>query len=74
MKDNSAMNKSRFSKHLDQNVSKFMRKGKMGDWKNYFSKSQSAQIDAMYDEKPAGRGLHFKYDSANERDFLKSKL
>jgi len=47
---------------LDQTVSKFMRKGEIGDWKNYFTFAQSETFDALYKEKIAGSGLEFQFD------------
>ena len=40
----------------------FMRKGVVGDWKNYFTPEQSAQFDAIYAERMKGTGLDFKFD------------
>lgn len=40
----------------------FMRKGSIGDWKNYFTASQNAYFDALYEEKMAGTGLDFIFD------------
>ena len=37
----------------------FMRKGVVGDWKNYFTAEQSAQFDAIYTERMKGTGLDF---------------
>ena len=70
MKENSAVNKTRFGTYLDQDIGKFMRKGEVGDWKNHFSGAQSAQIDEMYVNRVAGKGLHFKYEIPG----VKSKL
>ena len=39
----------------------FMRKGDVGDWKNYFTSEQSARLDAAYDEKMKGSGINFKF-------------
>ena len=41
---------------------KFLRKGEVGDWRNYFSEEQIDRLDAMYAEKMAGSGLVFEYD------------
>ena len=40
----------------------FMRKGVVGDWKNYFTPEQSAQFDAIYAERMKGTGLHFEFE------------
>ena len=41
---------------------KFMRKGTVGDWKNYLTEEQSAEMDAICAEKPKGTGLEFQYE------------
>ena len=44
------------------NEAPFMRKGVVGDWKNYFTPEQSAQFDAIYAERMKGTGLDFKFE------------
>ena len=39
----------------------FLRKGQVGDWRNFFSKEQSDRFDALYAEKIAGSGLVFEF-------------
>jgi len=39
----------------------FIRKGQVGDWRNYFTDEQSDRLDALYAEKMAGSGLVFEY-------------
>jgi len=39
----------------------FIRKGQVGDWKNYFTDEQSNRLDALYAERMAGSGLVFDY-------------
>ena len=39
----------------------FMRKGVVGDWKNYFSSMQSNELDRLYEEKIRGNGLEFDF-------------
>ena len=45
----------------DPSAPPFMRKGMVGDWKNYFTAEQSAQLDAKFAERTAGSGLDFTY-------------
>ena len=47
---------------FNEKVSKFMRKGQVGDWKNYFTFSQSAAFDEVYAEKMIGSGLDFQFE------------
>ena len=55
MKNNPMLNYSTLDR-IDQNISAFMRKGKIGDWKNVFSKEQQEYVDKISKEKfePAG--------------------
>ncbi|XP_072018971.1 sulfotransferase 1A3-like isoform X2 [Amphiura filiformis] len=45
----------------DEPQAMFMRKGKIGDWKNYFSDEQSSRLDAQYKVKMEGSGLTFDF-------------
>lgn len=40
----------------------FMRKGKVGDWKNYFTVAQNDMFDQLCNAKLAGTGLNFDYE------------
>ena len=37
--------------HTDQGATPFMRKGAVGDWRNYFTDEQSAKLDTLICEK-----------------------
>ena len=39
----------------------FMRKGEVGDWKNYFTPEQSAEMDKICQERLEGTGLVFDF-------------
>ena len=39
----------------------FIRKGEVGDWKNYFTEEQNKRFDSLYAEKMAGSGLEFEF-------------
>ncbi len=43
-------------------VKKFIRKGEVGDWRNYFTPEQSAYVDAQCKERLAPEGIDFSYD------------
>ena len=57
MKKNDAVNKS----GIVAFETSFLRKGVVGDWKNYLTAEQSARIDALVAEKTAGTGLVYDY-------------
>ena len=39
----------------------FLRKGQVGDWRNFFTEEQSDRLDALCAEKMAGSGLVFEF-------------
>jgi len=47
---------------FNQKISKFMRKGLVGDWRNYFTFAQSEAFDELYKEKMKDSGLDFRFD------------
>nr|ADO28255.1 cytosolic sulfotransferase 3 [Ictalurus furcatus] len=58
MKQNNMTNYSSFS-HMDFKISPFMRKGKVGDWKNHFTVAQNEQFDEHYWQKMKNTTLQF---------------
>jgi hypothetical protein len=65
MKANTMVNREvlPISDLFDMSQSKFMRKGIIGDWKNYFTPQQSELFDKIYEEKMQGLGLTLSFDS-----------
>ncbi len=43
-------------------ISKFMRLGQVGDWKQYFSEEQNSFVADMMESKLGKSGLQFKYE------------
>jgi hypothetical protein len=60
-KDNTA-NYSWQEMFQKKDVPQFLRKGVIGDWKNFLTADQSAQMDAICAERLKGTGLTFEYD------------
>ncbi|KAJ8370892.1 hypothetical protein SKAU_G00109200 [Synaphobranchus kaupii] len=59
MKKNSMTNYSTFSV-MDFKISPFMRKGKVGDWKNHFTVYQNEQFDKEYQKKMMNTTVRFR--------------
>ena len=62
MRENPATNKIETDNRRKQNSSKFMRKGEVGDWKNYFTDKQNEEFDKQYAEKMKESGLEFQWE------------
>ncbi|KAH8406958.1 hypothetical protein KR222_001295 [Zaprionus bogoriensis] len=59
MRNNKAIN---LETVLPPSETKFIRNGKIGDWRNYMSDTMSARFDAWSEEHLRGCGLKFDYD------------
>nr|XP_039253514.1 sulfotransferase family cytosolic 1B member 1-like isoform X4 [Styela clava] len=63
MKNNTATNYTHTAKYgWDFDNYKFMRKGEVGDWKNYFTLNQNIAFDEMYEEKMKNSGLELVFE------------
>lgn len=47
---------------MDFNVSKFMRKGQVGDWKNHFTVNQNKAFDEMYQARTKDWTLNLEFE------------
>ncbi|XP_033124104.1 sulfotransferase 1C2-like isoform X2 [Anneissia japonica] len=61
MRSNNKVNSSE-DPLIDTDKIPFMRKGTVGDWKNFFTVAQSEAFDQIYREKMAGTGLEYDYE------------
>ena len=62
MKDDNTANYSWNKIHHKENAAPFMRKGSVGDWKNFLSAEQSAEIDAICADRLKDTGLNFRFE------------
>ncbi|XP_077359111.1 sulfotransferase 1 family member D1-like [Festucalex cinctus] len=61
MKENPMVNYTFIPKTVfDQSISRFMRKGDVGDWKNYLTAEQSAEFDEDYEKKMKQVNIPFR--------------
>ena len=61
MKRNPATNYTQFAARWKPNSTEFIRKGEVGDWKNYFTTQQNEAFDKQYEKRMAGSGLVFEF-------------
>ena len=64
MRDNPATNLDKIEMPVaavKPDAQPFLRKGIVGDWRNYFTPEQNAEFDAIYAEKMKGSGLEFEF-------------
>ena len=53
---------AKISKFVNTEISPFMRKGTVGDWKNYFSQEQSDFIDTKYEATIQKEGITLRFE------------
>ena len=61
----SSANPDQYKEHIQllrKDVTPFLRKGIIGDWKNHFTEEQSTRLDTEYAKRMTGSGLDFSYE------------
>jgi hypothetical protein len=61
MSNEKSVNYTDMAHLFDCSISQYMRKGRVGDWKNYFTEEQSRYVDKLVAEKCTPVGLKFRY-------------
>ena len=61
MKANPAASKNWLEPLFHDRSATFLRKGVVGDWRNYFTEEQSARMDEEVEKTLDGTGLEFVY-------------
>ena len=61
MRNNSSANYEECKTIFKSTGTDFIRKGEVGDWKNYFTPEQAARLDAVYDKKLKGTGIDLDF-------------
>ena len=61
MKLNPTANNGWMEEYHTEGATPFMRKGVVGDWRNFFTDEQSTKLDALIREKLNGTDLVFDY-------------
>ena len=61
MKETPSANQSWMNEYVKDKSFKFMRKGVIGDWRNYFTDELSAKMDTLIAEKLGNTGIVFDY-------------
>ena len=61
MKEDNSANHEWMKKLRRPNEADFMRKGVIGDWKNYFTPEQIARLDAVYEKKLKYAGINLEF-------------
>uniref|UniRef100_A0A8C5PTX6 Sulfotransferase n=1 Tax=Leptobrachium leishanense TaxID=445787 RepID=A0A8C5PTX6_9ANUR len=62
MKDNKMCNHSLAPESIMKKNSNFIRKGVVGDWKNYFTTAQQESMDKIYSERMSALNMKFSWD------------